>query len=81
MTTQAQTQNTGNPRAFRKGLRELKVKDQPQVREAIYRILEVKTKQSFQRYSAGRAKRLDVLKAQQIADLFAAYGVADCWGE
>ena len=79
--TQTQTQNTSNPRAFRKGLRELKVKDEPEVREAIYRILNVKTRQSFQRYSAGLAKRLDVLKAKQIEDLFAAYGVTDCWGE
>ena len=55
--------------------------DSQEVRAGIYRILGVKTKQSFQRYSAGKAAKLDVLKAQQIEDLFAAYGVTDCWGE
>lgn len=79
MTERIRTTNA--TRAFRKGLRELKVKDAPEVRAGIYRILGVTTKQSFQRYSAGRAVRLDVLKAQQIEDLFAAYGVTDCWGE
>lgn len=68
-------------RAFRKGLRELKVKDEPEVRKEIYRILGVKSKQSFQRYSGGKARNLDVVKARQIEDLFAAYGVIDCWGE
>lgn len=68
-------------RAFRKGLRELKVKDEAKVRAGIYRILGVNNKQSFQRYSAGKAKNLDVLKAKQIEALFAAYGVTDCWGE
>lgn len=81
MTTQRTTTPKTASRAFRKGLRELKVKDVQEVREGIYRILGVTTKQSFQRYSGGRAVRLDVLKAQQIEDLFAAYGVADCWGE
>ena len=59
----------------------MKVMDSQEVRAGIYRILGVKTKQSFQRYSAGKAAKLDVLKAQQIEDLFAAYGVTDCWGE
>lgn len=58
----------------------MKVKDVPEVRAGIYSILGVTTKQSFQRYSGGRAK-LDVLKALQIEDLFRAYGVTDCWGE
>lgn len=72
---------TAPSRAFRKGLRELKVKDQKEVRAGIYRILGVTTKQSFQNYSGGRVKTLDVVKARQIEDLFAAYGVTDCWGE
>ena len=62
-------------------MRELKVKDAPEVRAGIYRILGVKSKQSFQRYSGGKAVNLDVLKARQIEDLFRAYGVTDCWGE
>lgn len=80
MNTQTSTPKT-NSRAFRKGLRELKVKDAPEVRAQIYRILGVKSKQSFQRYSGGKAVSLDVVKASQIETLFAAYGVTDCWGE
>ncbi len=78
--TQATT-TTAPSRAFRKGLRELKVKDQKEVRTGIYQILGVTTKQSFQNYSAGRVRTLDVVKARQIEDLFRAYGVTDCWGE
>ena len=80
MTENTRIVNTDS-RAFRKGLRELKVKDVAEVRAGIYRILGVKTKQSFQRYNAGKAAKLDVLKAQQIEALFTAYGVTDCWGE
>lgn len=68
-------------RAFLKGLREIKVKDAPEVRRAIFRILGVRSKQAFTYYAKGKAANLDVLKANQIETLFASYGVTDCWGE
>lgn len=74
-------QTTINARkAFRKGLREIKVKDAPDVREAIFKILGVTTKQSFSNYANGKTVNLDVDKARQIEALFASYGVTDCWG-
>lgn len=78
--TKAVTTNNAT-RAFNRGLRELKVKDAPEVRKGIFRILGVKSKQAFQYYASGKAVSLDVLKAQQIEALFAAYGVKECWGE
>lgn len=74
-------QTTINARkAFRKGLREIKVKDAPDVRAAIFKILGVTTKQSFSNYANGKTVNLDVDKARQIEALFASYGVTDCWG-
>ena len=67
-------------KAFRKGLREIKVKDAPDVRAAIFKILGVTTKQSFSNYANGKTVNLDVDKARQIEALFASYGVTDCWG-
>ena len=75
------TMKTINPsKAFRKGLREIRVKDVPEVRAAIYRILGITTKQSFGYYANGCMVNLDVDKARQIESLFASYGVTDCWG-
>lgn len=67
-------------KAFRKGLREIKVKDAGEVRDGILRILGVTTKQSFLNYANGKTVNLDVDKARQIEALFASYGVTDCWG-
>jgi len=70
-----------NPnKAFRKGLREIRVKDAPDVRAAIFRILGVKTKQSFINYANGKMVNLDVDKARQIENLFLSYGVTEPWG-
>lgn len=66
-------------KAFRKGLRELRVKDVAEVRGKLAAILGVTTKQSLAKYSAGRGT-LDVEKAAQIERLFKEYGVANCWG-
>ena len=72
---------TNNPnKAFRKGLREIKVKDESEVRTAILGILGVTTKQSFANYANGKTVNLDVDKARRIEALFASYGVYDCWG-
>lgn len=75
--------NTTTPftRSFRKGLAELRVKDVPAVKAAIYDILGVGTKQSFARYADGKAPTLDVDKARRIEDLFAQYGVNEPWGD
>ena len=67
-------------KAFRKGLREIKVKDAPDVREAIFKILGVTTKQSFSNYANGKTVNLDVDKARRTEALFATFGVSDCWG-
>lgn len=69
-----------NPRAFRKGLREIKVKDQAAVRHGVMAILGAKNISSFYFYSFGREQVLDVEVAKKIEQLFASYGVADCWG-
>lgn len=66
-------------KAFRKGLRELRVKDVAEVRGKLAAILGVTTKQSLAKYSAGRGT-LDVEKAAQIESLFKQYGVTNCWG-
>lgn len=72
---------TNNPnKAFRKGLREIRVKDAPDVRAAIFKILGVKTKQSFTNYANGKMVNLDVDKARQIENLFLSYGVTEPWG-
>ena len=67
-------------KAFKKGLAELKVKDLPAVREALYRILGITTNASLNNYASGRNKTLDVDKARQIEELFASYGIAQPWG-
>lgn len=70
-----------NPeKAFQKGLSELKVKDLPEVREALYRILRVTTPQGFRNYANGKVMNLDVDKARQIEALFSSYGIANPWG-
>lgn len=75
------TRETKNPgKAFTKGLSELKVKDLPIVREALYGILQVTTPQGFRNYANGLVKNLDVDKARQIEALFASFGVANPWG-
>ena len=72
--------NIYESKAFQRGLRELKVKDVPEVKTAIIQILGVSTQQSFNNYAAGRVKNLDVDKAGQITHLFARYGVSNPWG-
>lgn len=75
------TRKSQNPgKAFMKGLSELKVKDLPIVREALYGILQVNTPQGFRNYANGLVKNLDVDKARQIETLFDSYGVANPWG-
>jgi hypothetical protein len=75
------TRKSQNPaKAFMKGLSELKVKDLPIVREALYGILQVNTPQGFRNYANGLVKNLDVDKARQIETLFASYGVTNPWG-
>lgn len=70
-----------NPeKAFKKGLSEIKMKDLPEVREALYKILRVTTPQSFRNYASGKVQNLDVDKARQIEALFAGYGVTNPWG-
>lgn len=70
-----------NPeKAFQKGLSELKVKDLPEVREALYRILRVTTPQGFRNYANGKVKSLDVEKSRQVEALFAGYGITNPWG-
>ena len=77
----ARTITKRNPeKAFKKGLSELKVKDLPEAREALYRILRVTTRQGFLNYMNGKVLTLDVDKARQIEALFASYGVANPWG-
>jgi hypothetical protein len=74
------TRPTNPEKAFRKGLSELRGKDLPAAREALYRILRVTTPQGFRNYANGKVQNLDVDKARQIEALFSSYGVANPWG-
>lgn len=77
----ANTIITPNPaKAFQRGLRELKVKDLPEVREALKSILKVGTNVSLSNYAKGLIQNLDVDKARQIEALFQSYGVSNPWG-
>ena len=67
-------------KAFKKGLSELRGKDLPEAREALYRILRVTTPQGFRNYVNGKVKNLTYERRDQIAALFASYGVANPWG-
>ncbi|MBP5311829.1 MAG: hypothetical protein J6112_03230 [Clostridia bacterium] len=67
-------------RSFRKGLSEVKVKDLPHIKHDIMQALGISTESSFSRYSRGLNKHLDIEKAKKIEDLFASYGVDNCWG-
>lgn len=72
---------TQNPtKAFQRGLREIKVKDIEDVREALKSILGVGTMQAVRNYANGLVQNLDVDKARQIEALFASYGINDPWG-
>ena len=73
-------QTTTAAKSFRKGLRELRVKDVPAVKAGLLGILGVTSKQSFIRYADGKVANLDVEKAKRIETLFSQYGVTDCWG-
>lgn len=72
---------TPNPgKAFMRGIRELKVKDLPEFREALKTVLGVGTMQAVRNYSKGLVQNLDVDKARQVEDLFLKYGVSNPWG-
>ena len=66
--------------AFLRGLKELKVKELPEVRREIMDALGVTTPESFRNYAGGRHARLDVAKARRIEEIFARHGVSNCWG-
>ena len=76
----ANNNTSSNPRAFRKGLRGLRVKDVQTVKQTIMGVLGITTPQSFIRYSYGKNQNLDIDKASKIEQVFAAFGVNDCWG-
>ncbi len=64
---------------FRKGFYQIKIKDLEAVRRKINEILGVKQKTSFYHYLYGRLEPSQS-KAKAIEDLFAEYGINDCWG-
>ena len=75
------TPNTTPPaKAFRKGLREIKVGDNAAVREELAAALDVTTRQSLAAYADGK-RILDVEKAARVESVFRKYGVNNCWGE
>lgn len=67
-------------KAFLKGMREIRVKDLPEVREALYKICRVSTPQGFRNYANGKVKNLTYERRDQITALFATYGVSSPWG-
>ncbi|MBQ3812859.1 MAG: hypothetical protein II841_04765 [Bacteroidales bacterium] len=80
MSNEIQNTTTATQKSFRKGLRELRVKDVAPVKAQLLEILGVTSKQSFIRYADGKVANLDVEKARKIETLFALYGVTECWG-
>lgn len=80
MNNATQKTNAVPSKAFKKGLDELKVKDLPEVKRSLCRILGITTMQSFRNYSNGKVLNLDVDKAKQIEALFASYGISNPWG-
>ncbi|MBO8467192.1 MAG: hypothetical protein IAB99_05445 [Bacteroidetes bacterium] len=74
-----QKKETKTEKAFRKGLRNLKVKDYMEVKDRIYDILGVSARQTFAAYADGK-RQLDIDKYKSIDMLFKEHGVNDCWG-
>lgn len=74
------TSTTTPQRAFRKGLREVKVGDVDAVRASLKEVLGVTTRQSLAAYADGK-RTLDVTTAARIESVFKNYGVPACWGE
>lgn len=73
-------EKTVEKRAFRKGLREIRIKDKAAVYQGIMAILGVSTTASLYNYASGKTRSLYSHEEKEIERLFAEYGVADCWG-
>lgn len=66
-------------KAFAKGLREIKVKDNNSVRAELKEALRITTRQSLAAYASG-LRTLDVTTAARIEAIFKKYGITNCWG-
>ncbi len=74
------TTTTAPTKAFRKGLREVKVGEFDAVRAEIKSALGITTRQTLAAYADGK-RTLDVEVAAKIEEIFKKYGVSACWGE
>lgn len=66
-------------RRFQRGLKELRVGDARECRAEIMHALNITTLQSLRLYAKGKRK-LDVVVAAKIEEIFNRYGVAHPWG-
>lgn len=65
--------------SFRKGLRELKVKDYPDAKAKIMEAIGINNRTSFSSYADGKTQmKVDQYKA--VEAVFASYGIRNCWG-
>jgi len=74
------TEVSRTEKAFRKGLRELRVREVQEVKAELYAVLGINNRTSFVAYADGR-QSLPVEKYMGIERVFRAHGIEDCWGK
>lgn len=66
--------------AFRKGMRQMRMGDWPEAKVRLMAALGINNRTSFVSYADGRTA-MTVDKYNAVAEVFASYGIKDCWGE
>lgn len=67
-------------KSFRKGLRELRVREVQEVKAELYAVLGINNRISFAAYADGK-QMLPIEKYMGIERVFKAHGIDDCWGK
>lgn len=66
--------------AFRKGMRQMRMGDWPEAKKQLMAALGINNRTSFVSYADGKTG-MTVDKYNAVAEVFASYGIKDCWGE
>lgn len=66
--------------AFRKGMRQMRMGDWPEAKPRLMAALGINNRTSFVSYADGKTG-MTVDKYNAVAEVFASYGIKDCWGE
>ena len=66
--------------AFRKGMRQMRMGDWPEAKPRLMAALAINNRTSFINYADGKTQ-MTVDKYKAVAEVFASYGVSDCWGK